>query len=179
MVMHKETITYTDFDGNKRTEEHYFNLTKAEFFNWITTTGDYTIDKLILKLVSEHNGKQTMAIFEDLMRRSYGVKSLDGRKFQKSNEIWEDFHSTEAYSQMFMEIVLNADKAVKFFNGIIPPEMLESLEKDLVNIPDEVKEGLPPDALKALEMIKAESKPQALPRPTTTPQVNSPLIMPG
>lgn len=141
--MLKKVIKYEDYDGNMREEEHYFNLNQAEVIQWLTTTGDYTLDKVLTRLSDERNGREIMNIFEDLIRRSYGKKSLDGRKFEKSQEIWEDFHQTEAYSELFMELVTDANKASEFVNKIIP----KSLAADIAKTLNENKEGIP-DSLK-------------------------------
>lgn len=138
-----KNITFEDFDGNKRTEDHYFHLSKAEVIKWLTTSGDYTLDKLLERLSKERNGKKIMEIFEDLIRLSYGKKSLDGRKFEKTDEIWNDFYQTEAYSVLFTELVTDARKAAAFVNGIIPKDLADEVEKIIKDNP----EGIP-DALK-------------------------------
>lgn len=134
-----KNITFTDFDGVKRTEEHCFNLNKAEVIKWMTTTGEYTLDKVLLRLAQEKNGKKIMDTFEDLIRRSYGKKSLDGRKFVKNEELWLDFYQSDAYSEMFTELVTDAKKASAFVNAIIPKEMANEVHKAMI----ENKEGLP------------------------------------
>lgn len=142
--MLKKSITFTDFDGKVRTEDHYFNLNKAEVVKWLTTNGDYTLDKMLERLSTEKNGKKIMEIFEDLIHRSYGRKSLDGRKFEKNEEIWKDFYETEAYSELFMEMVTDAKKASAFVNGIIPADLAAEVRNIVVNnpegIPDELKD---------------------------------------
>lgn len=141
--MLKKTITYEDYDSNKRTEDHYFNLNKAEVIKWLTTSGDYTLDKVLERLSTERNGKKIMEIFEDLIHLSYGKKSLDGRKFEKTEEIWNDFYQTEAYSVLFTELVTDAKKAADFVNKIIPKDLADEVEKIIKEHP----EGIP-DALK-------------------------------
>lgn len=138
-----KSITFEDFDGNKRTEDHYFHLSKAEVIKWLTTSGDYTLDKVLERLSMERNGKKIMEIFEDLIRLSYGKKSLDGRKFEKTDEIWNDFYQTEAYSVLFTELVTDARKAAAFVNGIIPKDLADEVEKIIKDNP----EGIP-DVLK-------------------------------
>lgn len=141
--MLKKTITFEDYDGNKRSEEHYFHLNKAEIIKWLTTTGDYTLDKVLERLATERNGKKIMEIFEDLIRLSYGKKSLDGRKFEKTEEIWNDFYQTEGYSVLFAELVTDAKKAAAFVNGILPKDLVDEVEKIMKDHP----EGIP-DTLK-------------------------------
>lgn len=141
-------IPFEDFDGNKRKEKHYFNLTKAETIKWLTTSGDYTLDKVLERLASEKNGKKIMEIFEDLLHMSYGKKSLDGRRFEKSEEIWNDFYQTEAYSVLFTELVTDARKAAEFVNGIIPRDLANEVEKIIKEnpnaIPDEMRDYVGP-----------------------------------
>lgn len=127
--MLKKTIEFEDYDGNMRKEDHYFNLNKAEVIKWLTTTGDYTLDKVLDRLSTERNGKKIMEIFEGLIHMSYGKKSLDGRKFEKTDEIWNDFYQTEAYSVLFTELVTDARKAAEFVNQIIPKSLSNEVEK--------------------------------------------------
>lgn len=134
--MFKKEIVFTDYDGNERKEDHYFNLNKAEVIKWLTTTGDYTLDKVLDRLSTERNGKKIMEIFEDLVRRSYGRKSLDGRKFEKSEDIWNDFYQTEAYSVLFTELVTDAKAAANFVNKIIPNDLANEVEKIVKDHPD-------------------------------------------
>lgn len=142
--MLEKKIKFTDYDDNVREEVHYFNLNKSETIKWMTTTGEYTLDKVLLRLAEEKNGAKIMAIFEDLIHRSYGRKSLDGRKFEKSEEIWLDFYQTEAYSELFSELVTDAKKAAAFVNGIIPSdiakEVTKTLQENREGIPDELKD---------------------------------------
>lgn len=137
--MLEKVIKFVDYDGNKREETHYFNLNKAETIQWMTTAGEYTLDKLLLRLATEKNGKRIMEIFEDLIRRSYGVKSLDGRRFEKSDEIWNNFYQTEAYSELFSELVTDGAKAAAFVNAILPANIASEVSKAMI----ENKDGLP------------------------------------
>lgn len=137
--MLKKTITYTDYDGTVRTEDHWFHLTKADVIKWLTTSGDYTLDKLLLKLSNERNGKEIIRIFEDLITSAYGEKSLDGRGFIKDPARTKAFQQTEAYSQLFCDIVLDGKKAAEFINGIIPKELADEVSKAIKDNP----EGIP------------------------------------
>ena len=120
--MFKKTITYTDYDGNERTEDFYFNLTEAEITEMeFGVVGGMT--KKMQKIVQEQDGRKIIETFKDLINRSYGVKSADGRRFEKTKENLDAFTQTEAYSNLFMELATNADAASEFFNGIIPKSM--------------------------------------------------------
>lgn len=119
--MLKKTITYTDYDGNQRTEDFFFNLTKAEVLEMeMGTNGGMT--KLIQKIVAEQDTARIAAIFKEIILKSYGEKSLDGKFFKKSPELSAQFSQTEAYSELFMEL-LDPDKAAVFINGIVPQDV--------------------------------------------------------
>ena len=112
-------MTYRDYDGNERTEDFYFNLTKAEITE-MEMSRDGGLVKMIEKIVAEQDVKRIIEIFKDLILDAYGEKSADGRRFIKNAEIKEAFSQTEAYSDLFMELASNADAAAEFVNGIIP-----------------------------------------------------------
>lgn len=141
--MLKRTISYVDYDGNERTEDFYFHLTKAEVIEWLMTTGDYTLDKVLERIAAKRNGKEIMATFRDLIYKSYGEKSLDGRRFIKTEEVKQAFMETEAYSILFIELVSDGKKAGEFVNGIIPKELADEIARIAKENPD----GLP-DAAK-------------------------------
>lgn len=120
--MVKKTITYTDYDGNQRTEDFYFNLTKAELMELeMSVEGGFR--KMAEKIVAANNSVQIMHVFKDLILKSYGEKSDDGRRFIKSKELSEAFTQTEAYSQLFMEFLTDGNAAAAFMNGIVPSDL--------------------------------------------------------
>lgn len=119
--MYKITKTYEDFDGNERTEDFYFNLTQAECTKMeLSTKGG--LDAYIQRISKEQDTPKIIQLFEDLLDASYGVKSDDGKHFLKRAEDLELFKATEAYSQIYMELATDAEKAAAFVNGITPKE---------------------------------------------------------
>lgn len=123
--MLKKTIKYTDYNGVERTEDFWFNLSKAEIMEMeLSTTGG--LAELIQKIVKEQDAPAIIKIFKDLVLKAYGEKSPDGKRFVKSDEIALAFSQTEAYSNLFMELATDADSAAKFVNGIIPADAAEA-----------------------------------------------------
>ena len=117
--MLKKTITYTDFNGMERSEDFYFNLTKAEVMEMeMSTVGG--LSEMIQRIIAAQDTPSIIKVFKDLVLKSYGEKSADGKRFIKTPEITEAFSQTEAYSVLFMELATNADSAAAFVNGIIP-----------------------------------------------------------
>lgn len=124
--MLKKTITYVDYNGTERTEDFYFNLSKAEIMEMeMGTTGG--LAEMIKKVVDAKDAPAIIKIFKDLVLKAYGEKSLDGRRFVKSEELSNEFSQTEAYAQIFMELATDADKASEFVKGIIPADIEKQL----------------------------------------------------
>lgn len=120
--MLKKTITYTDYNGVSRTEDFYFNLTQAEITEMeLSTSGG--LAEMIQKIIAAKDAPAIIKVFKDLILKAYGEKSLDGKRFVKSDEIRTAFSQTEAYSKLFMELAFDDKKAAEFVNGIIPANM--------------------------------------------------------
>lgn len=117
--MIKKTIAYTDYNGNQRKEDFWFNLTKAEVARMEMST-EGGMAEMINRIVAAQDVPSLISVFEEMIQKSYGVKTPDGRGFIKRKEDLENFMATEAYSELFMELVTDADAAAKFLNGIIP-----------------------------------------------------------
>lgn len=117
--MLKKTITYNDYNEITHTETYYFNLSKAECMEMeMSTSGGLT--EMINKIIETQDVPAIIKIFKDLILKAYGVKSPDGKRFIKSEELSTAFAQTEAYSVLFMELATNAEEAAAFVNGIMP-----------------------------------------------------------
>ena len=117
--MLKKTIAYKDYDNNERVEDFYFNLSKAEILEMeYGTTGGMT--KIIEQMVATQDTARIMKMFKEIIMRSYGEKSLDGKRFIKSPELAEAFIQTEAYSNLFMELIQDPEKFAQFIKAVIP-----------------------------------------------------------
>lgn len=128
--MYKKTITYTDFSGEELTEDYYFNLSKAEIVKMqLTVNGGYV--ELMRQLIQDRDTAAILQNYETLIKASYGKKSLDGRKFVKRPEYLEDFISSGAYDELYLELMTNDESAIEFLNGIAPFVPPEEREKAL------------------------------------------------
>ena len=117
--MLKKSIKYTDYNGVERSEDFYFNLSKAELMEMeMSTAGG--LAEMITKIVAAQDQPAIIKLFKELILKSYGEISPDGKRFIKTPEISKAFEETPAYSKLFMELVADTDKAIDFFNGITP-----------------------------------------------------------
>lgn len=121
-------ITYTDYNGQERTEKYQFNFTKAELTEMeLSVNGG--LSAMMERIKETDDRPELMRIFKDLILKAYGVKSADGKRFVKSDELRTEFSQTEAYSELYMELVTNTESAITFFNGLIPDDIKAAGDK--------------------------------------------------
>jgi hypothetical protein len=126
--MLKKTITYTDYNGEERTEDFYFNLTKAELTEMqLSKEGGFA--EWLEKMVKAKNNAEIIKVFKQILFKSYGVKSDDGRRFIKSEALSEEFSQTEAYNQLFIELIENESTMADFINNVMPRDLAEKAKE--------------------------------------------------
>ena len=121
--MIKKTITYEDFNGINRTEDIYFHLNKSELTE-MQLSKEGGMSAYYDKIVKAQDMPALASVFKELILKSYGVKSDDGRGFLKKdaagNPLYIAFEQSAAFDAIYMELITDTDKASEFFNGIIP-----------------------------------------------------------
>lgn len=167
--MFKKVIKFEDFNGTSREETFYFNLSKAELMEMELST-QAGVEEMIRMLIATKDNAKIMQIFKDLILKSYGIKSEDGTRFIKSKELREAFEQSNAYSELFMEMITNPDVQAAFINGVISgvnaPNMseedaiakLKELGYDTSRIETSLKSQ---DENKVVPIDKAETSPNA------------------
>lgn len=130
ITMLKKTITYTDYNGVERTEDFYFNFTKAELAEMEMGTSGGLSERLH-KIINSKDVPSIIKEFKEIIYKAYGEKSDDGKRFMKSEDISNGFAQTEAYSILFMELANDADYAATFIKQILPADYV----KDIPNTP--------------------------------------------
>lgn len=121
-------ITYTDFFGVERTETFYFNLSQSELIEMqFGTAGG--LGEMIQKVVDAKDQQTIIKVFRELILKSYGEVSPDGRRLMKSDEISKAFSETNAYDKLYMELSTNDVAASDFINGIVPKEISEQVKE--------------------------------------------------
>ena len=125
--MYKKPITYTDYNGNEKTEDFYFNLNKAELMEWeYSEVGG--LKAKIERIVATESVPEIAKLFKEIIVKAYGVKSPDGKRFIKNDEVRDEFLQSDAYSELYMELASSTEAATEFINSIIPklPQNVEN-----------------------------------------------------
>lgn len=117
--MFKYEVKYTDYNDIERAETLYFNLNKPEAAKF-SASMEGGLAEYIKKIYKNKDTKEILKIFDDIIRMSYGVKSDDGLHFVKNDDIYENFKTSEAYSEFYYELATNEELAAAFINGIMP-----------------------------------------------------------
>lgn len=127
--MYAKKIAYTDYNGNQREDVFYFNLNKAEIMEMeLGVIGGMT--QYINKMIAQEDGPGLAQFYKDMILKAYGEKSLDGKRFIKNQELRENFEQTDAYSELYMELVTDVDKASEFVRGIMPAQVAGAVTED-------------------------------------------------
>lgn len=120
--MVSKKVTYIDFNGNERTEELLFNISKAELMEMeLSTTGGMT--GMIERVIAAKDQPTIFKIFKDFILKAYGEKSPDGKRFIKSDELSTAFSQTGAYEELMVELLSSDEAAAEFINSFIPKDV--------------------------------------------------------
>lgn len=121
--MLKKKIKYVDYNGESREEEYFFNMSESELSEWQYSVKG-TLSSKIKDAIDTQNEPEIMKIYKDLILRSYGEKSSDGKRFRKKDDngvpLANAFYETEAFSSLFTELLSDEQKANEFVEGVLP-----------------------------------------------------------
>lgn len=128
--MLKKTITFRDLDDNVLVEDFYFNLNKAELAQ-LELQYEGGFSKYLSTIVDAKGGKAIMDAFKSIIGTAYGVRSEDGKRFIKSEKISEEFMQTDAFSELFVELLSDAEAAATFVNAVMPASLVAQAQAEM------------------------------------------------
>ena len=147
-----KAITYTNYNGEKRTKNFYFNLTATELAK-MEIVEKAGLEETIKKMINEDDRAKILQLFDSIVLGSVGEKSADGETFIKNDKIREDFKNHPAYDVLFMEL-LNSDAMADFIQKVIPQNISAEMKKNPNKNLNEIM---------GYEVIPEENKPQIEP----------------
>lgn len=131
--MVKKTIKYTDYNGVEREEDFYFHLTSREIIAMEHGDSSGSLMKKIEGIVKNNNAYDILDTIEWFVRKSYGVRTEDGRGFRKTEEAVESFLQSAAYEEFYVSFLEDPEGAGKFIESLIPKRMPKGVEAE--NLP--------------------------------------------
>jgi len=126
--MFKKPITFEDFDGRTVTEDHYFNLTKTELLQLEAQTPG-GLSASLQRIGETQDFNRIVHEFTRIVMASYGVRSEDGKRFIKTDQIREEFQQTAAWDALFFELATKAEAASTFITAVFPKDMQNLLQQ--------------------------------------------------
>ncbi len=131
--MIKKTLEFKNFRGEKEEGEFYFNMSEGELIKLQLSAIDQKTESFqdkLQKIAKGLQGRELVNTIDDLVLNSYGVKSTDGKRFVKNNDLLEEFTSSNAYSALIKELFTDAGKLAEFVNGVVPEDLVESTKAE-------------------------------------------------
>jgi len=128
--MIKHMLEFVDIDGERQTRTVMFNLTRFELDAEIELEvlqerfqkfQDEVIGDDPNAPVREMTGpekREMLSMIKQIVRHSYGRK--DGKRFIKSQEVWDEFEQTGAFSAYMYWLFEDPSRANSFMAGIWP-----------------------------------------------------------
>jgi hypothetical protein len=136
--MLKREIKYRDFDDNEVTDTFYFNITKSEVVE-LEVGHKGGMEEFIKKIVKTDDHQALIAEFKRIILLSYGVKSEDGKRFIKSQEMRDEFSQTAAFDALFIELATDENAAANFIKGILPADVRGQVEAATMPAPPKIQ----------------------------------------
>lgn len=130
MLLNK-SITYTDYNGNQRTEQFSFNLNKAELLELDSKYPSIGLNGEVSRISKLGNPGAFAPLFKEIITMAYGEKTDDGRRFVKSKELSDSFVQTAAYDVLFMELASTEDSMENFLQAIMPKDISLAIQKQI------------------------------------------------
>ena len=115
--MFKHEIVYTDFNGVDRKEDFYFHLSLPEVTRLEAEIGK-PIGEYAQELADSQDMKRLLPFLEKIILNAYGKKTSDGKSFHKSKDLRADFEYSQAYAELFEQLLTNPELASKFGEGV-------------------------------------------------------------
>ena len=124
--MIKKTVTYKDLNGKERTETFYFHYFESEIMD-MEMSEEGGLAERIQRIIDAKDQPSLLKVIKKFVIDAYGVKSDDGRRFDKSQEVKDTFVECPAFSKIYMELLTDDKAAAEFVNRVVPEDMKETL----------------------------------------------------
>lgn len=129
-------ITYEDYNGLTRTEEFCFHLSKPELMEMeLDTSGGMAA--MMERIVNAQDYSIIVKTFKELILKSYGIKTPDGRGFIKIDDngvpVARRFEQSPAFEALFMELSTDDKAAAEFVMKVVPKDIADQASKETSN----------------------------------------------
>jgi hypothetical protein len=126
--MIKKRIRYQGTDGMVE-EDFYFHLSKVDLLAMEAKHEKIGgIKGYYEKVMASGDSEQALDLVKWFIVSSYGERTEQGRHL-KNERLREEFVGGDAFSELFLELGQDADKAAQFINGLVPADLAAEVAK--------------------------------------------------
>lgn len=129
--MLKKTLAFNDFNGDPREMDFYFHLSEADLLD-LEVSADGFSGRLEV-LLKAKDGAALIREIRNLIEKSVGVKSDDGLRFIKNDEIRSKFMDSPAFSTLYVKLLTDPTEAAIFIRGVVPKNIGEKITDEAIN----------------------------------------------
>lgn len=132
-------IKYENGEGEEKTETFWFHLSKPELMR-LQTSIPGGFGKLLQDLLAAEDMNELFKHFEDIIFKAYGVRTADGRGFEKSDELTQKFRQSFAYEALFDKMMADEDAFANFVKAMLP----KNFEREMALVESQQEDGPKP-----------------------------------
>ena len=129
--MLRKTIKFEGFEGETNEETFYFHLSEPEIAE-MELSVEGGLSKRLRRISAATTSAEAIPLFKDIISRSVGRQSEDGKRFMKSPEITAEFMESGAWPALFMELLQTPAKAAEFIVACLPRSVGARVDKSLI-----------------------------------------------
>lgn len=130
--MYKKTVEYKDYDGVQKVEDCWFHLKRTDLMEiaanlpeeiteeFAGVNANSNKDDIGHKIYEMLGRAGVMKFVKDLILKSFGIRSRDGKSFEKSEEISYKFSQTLAFEQLYFDMITKDEVLGEFLEMVIP-----------------------------------------------------------
>jgi len=178
-----KTIEWENLLGQKESGQFYFSISKGELVKMQMAAIDQRTESFTDKLEKigrNLQGKALIEVIDELIDTSYGIRTTDQKNFIKDPKDLAQFKSTDAYSELIVELCTNSELCAEFINGVVPAKVREQVNAE-VNKAKSAREAAE-EALAAKGGFNQKSEPSSVKQvpdlPVVIEQTAEPVFAP-
>ena len=124
--MFKKTIKFTGFDGEEKERDFWFHLSNAELA--VLTASSDDMKSRVDRIMKAQDNVAILNELRALIKMSCGIRSEDGERFIKTEEVQSQLLDSPAFDALVFELFVG-NNAVEFFTALVPPEQQKQIEE--------------------------------------------------
>lgn len=117
-------IKYIDFNDVERTEDFMFAMSKTDMILLFAKYGD--VGEHVKRLAKKDDKEEFFRfLIDDIISKSYGVRTDDGASFKKDPEAIARFRGSPALDELLIELLEDdsGGRIMAFIEGIAPSDL--------------------------------------------------------